>query len=71
MWQEFYFPYIIERDQLVAGFRGLNERVTEAELIEFYEKFSVEENGIYLVACAMCKLYTREECLEMLKRCDE
>jgi hypothetical protein len=71
MWQEFWFPYTIERDQLVAGFRGLNERVTEAELIQFYEKFSVEENGIYLVACAMCKLFTREESLEMLNSCDE
>jgi hypothetical protein len=67
---EAWFPLTMTEEQFMTGFRALNTRVGEDSLKEFYDKFQIEDKGIYLVACAMVKLYTREECLEMLKRCE-
>jgi len=67
---EAWFPLSIEKERFISAFRTVNTRVSEESLGEFYDKFVTEESGIYLVACAMVKLYTSAECLEMLKRFD-
>jgi len=66
---DWWFPFIISEDQMIKGLMSFNTRRSEEDIKSFYTRFSKEgEDGIYLLAALLVKLYNKEEVHEMLEK---